>query len=485
MTCHIMKEKNENIDIELIKIDELEELEKNISDKINILKKKLNTLELNKINFKIIDDNTYNDNIILYKLQNKKFEKEHFLFFIKYCYKYLCNFISNVIEKMMEKYKDEFSAYLDFGKDIIIDVLSKFECFNEYYKYIMKKNNKVQNLVIKKGNLTYQEKADILSSILTIILNSPSFSPNKNIEFLELKTSNKNVYLDARNFLAKIINNLKPDSILNNGYLKTLSRVKEDINKKNKSIYMNNREAFMIELMNLNELKDNLKKFLPNMVVRYFNSKSKSAAEYDIFSGNILINELIFKEKKNDFLVLDNNEEFRNLERFVKAVIDLNDEQNKKKYDLFVFRSFWRLNHEAFGHQPVSKINRGKSNTPKKVIINKGYVERNDAGEIIEYYVYHEVKQSYFDLLKNVAFNPISLLDEKLYIQDSFIDFWNIFLSLEFDKIDEKNEELNGKLSFYNKISNLFLSDKTDKFSNNYYNNFNGTKIFPHPRSKI
>lgn len=127
MTCHIMKEKNENIDIELIKIDELEELEKNISDKINILKKKLNTLELNKINFKIIDDDTYNDNIILYKLQNKKFEKEHFLFFIKYCYKYLCNFISNVIEKMMEIYKKEFNVYLDFGKSIIIDILSKFE----------------------------------------------------------------------------------------------------------------------------------------------------------------------------------------------------------------------------------------------------------------------------------------------------------------------------------------------------------------------
>ena len=55
----------------------------------------------------------------------------------------------------------------------------------------------------------------------------------------------------------------------------------------------------------------------------------------------------------------------------------------KKKYDLFVFRAFWILNHEGCGYKPVSKINRGKANTPKKIIINKGYTEGNDAGEIL------------------------------------------------------------------------------------------------------
>ena len=351
----------------------------------------------------------------------------------------------------------------------------------------MNKNNNVQNLIINKENLTYQEKADILSSILTIILNSPSFSSNKNIEFFEVATTNKNVYLDAIKFLEKIIENLKSDSILNNGYLKTLSRVKEDINKKNKKHYIknNNREVFLIELMNLDELKNNLKKYLPKMVVRYFNSKSKSAAEYDIFSGNILINELIFKEKKRDFLVCDNNEISKNLEPLVKGNIKLNNEKNKKKYNLFVFRAFWRLNHEGFGHQLISKINRGKANTPKKVIINNGYVERKDAGDIIEYYVYHEVNSNYFDLIKNAVFNPIPLLDENLYIQNSFTEFWDTFSDFDIEEIDEKSQELNGKLSFYNKISNLFLSDKTDKFVNTYSYNFNAKKIFPHPRSKI
>ena len=86
----------------------------------------------------------------------------------------------------------------------------------------------------------------------------------------------------------------------------------------------------MIELMNLDDLKDNLKKYVLNMVVRYFNSKSKNAAEYDIFSGNILINELIFTEKKNDFLILDNNEASKNLEPFIKGKIELNNEKNKK-----------------------------------------------------------------------------------------------------------------------------------------------------------
>ena len=386
---------------------------------------------------------------------------------------------------MVKNYTKEFCTYLDFGKDIILDVLSKFECFNEYYKYIMEKDNNVQNLIIKKDNLTYLEKANILSSILTIIINSPSFLTNKNIEFFELTSNNKNVYLDARNFLLKIIDNLKSDSILNNGYLKTLSRIKEDINKINENLYENKRNTFMIELMNLDDLKNNLKKYVPNMVVRYFNSKSKSAAEYDIFSGNILINELIFTEKKNDFLILNNNEASKNLEPFIKGKIELNNEKNKKIYDLFVFRAFWRLNHEGCGHKPVSKINRGKANTPKKVIINKGYTEGNDAGEIIEYYVYHEVKQNYFDYLKYAVFNPITLLNENLYINDSFLPFWDIFLKLEIDKNDEKKEELDDKLSFYNKISNLFLSDKSEKFVNQYSNKFNATKISPHPRSKI
>lgn len=485
LTIHNMKEKTVNIDIEFVKEEELEELERNIKSKINKLIEQVKNLKLNNINFKIIEDDNYNDDIILYRIQSKEFEKKHFLAFIKYCYKYLCNFSKNIIEKMLKDYKNEFDLYLDFGKDIIIGVLSKFEYFIEYYKFIMNKNNNIKNLVIKKDNLTYQEKADILSSILTIILNSPSFSTNQNIEFFELKTNKKNVYTDALNFLIKIINNLKYDSILNKGYLKTLSRVKSDINKNNEYFYSkdNNNEVFIIELMNLDELKSKLKNYLPNMIVRYFNSKSNSAAEYDIFSGNILINELIYIGKKNDFLICDNNGISKSLEPFIKGNINLNDKNNKKKYDLFVFRAFWRLNHEGFGHQPVSKINKGKVSTPTKVIMKDGYEKTNDAGEIIEYYIYQNKDLNYFDYIKTIKFDPMLLLDENLYIENSFDKFWALLFRLEKDKIEEEDEEINEELSFFKKISNLFLSDKTDKFIIN--NNFNQNKIFPHPRSKI
>ena len=289
ITVHNMEEKIGKIDIEIVSKEDLENLENKIISKISELKEEVKCSELNKINFEIIDDK-YNENIILYRFQNKEFEEKHFLAFIHYCYKYLCHFIKNIIKKLLKTYSKEFGKYVDFGKNIINEILSKFEYFNEYYKYIMEKENNIDNLVINKKNLTFQEKADILSSILTIIINSPSFSTDKKIEFFELRSNNKNVYLDALNFLSNIIDNLKSKSILNKGYLKTLSRVKIDINKKNKKNYgKDSHNVFLIELINLDDLKKKLKAYLLNMIVRYYNSKSKTAAEYDIFSGNIIL----------------------------------------------------------------------------------------------------------------------------------------------------------------------------------------------------
>ena len=54
LTIHNMEEKDENIDIEDINIDELEKLEKIIFDKINILKNEVKTLKLNTSFYKLL-----------------------------------------------------------------------------------------------------------------------------------------------------------------------------------------------------------------------------------------------------------------------------------------------------------------------------------------------------------------------------------------------------------------------------------------------
>ena len=112
-------------------------------------------------------------------------------------------------------------------------------------------------------------------------------------------------------------------------------------------------------------------------------------------------------------------------------------------------------------------------------------MRKKDAGEIIEYYVYQDADLNDFDFIKNVKFDPVLLLNEKLYIQNSFYEFWEIFSNLEKDKIDESQEELNEELSFFNKIANLFITDKADTLTINREFKSNQKIIFPHPRSKI
>ena len=62
---------------------------------------------------------------------------------------------------------------------------------------------------------------------------------------------------------------------------------------------MVNRKVFIIELMNLEELKSNLKAYLPDMVVRYCNSKSNITSQYGIFSDRkLFIISLLANEKE-------------------------------------------------------------------------------------------------------------------------------------------------------------------------------------------
>jgi len=493
MTIHNLFEEEikDYLNIEYSTSENLMELEKCIINKINIIKNNVkNSKNLIKIDYTIIESN-YNNNIVLYKLQNLEFGENHFLAFVNYCYKYISCFIKDVIGKIFKNYESSFIQYEQFGKEIILDLLSKFDYFNEYYKKIIGRENKVENLIIHKKNLSFKEKAEVLSSILTIILNSPKFSTSMNIEFFNIESNgNQNVYFDAKQFTLQIIKKLEGESILNRGYLKTFSRIKEDINEANKRYYnFSDNKVFIIEIINLNELKKYLEDYLPTIIVRYLNSKSKIAAQYDIFSENIIINEMIFIKRTNDFLNNDDNKIFNNLDKIIKGNINFNNEENKMKYNLCIFRTLWKLNHEAFGHKPVSKINKGRANTPDKTIINESYKITKDAGEIIESYVYESSDINNFDMIKFAIFNPKELLIVNLYIQKSFDQFWEVFSNIikDVDFGDEDEEELKGETQFFYNIAGLFTDNisKGDKLLTNFHFNYKKKNKLIFERFKI
>lgn len=493
MTIHNLFEEDikDYLNAEYTTLEELMELEKDIIKKINIIKQNVkNSKNLKLIDYTIIENN-YNNNIILYKLQNLEFGEKHFFAFVNYCYKYISSFIKDIIGKIFKNYESYFIQYEQFGKEIILDLLSKFEYFNEYYKKIIGRKNTVQNLIINKNNLSFKEKAEVLSSILTIILNSPKFSTSMNIEFFNIESNgNQNVYSDAKKFTLQIIKKLEGESILNKGYLKTFSRIKEDINEVNKRYYnFSDNKVFIIEIINLKELKQYLEDYLPTIIVRYLNSKSKIAAQYDIFSENIIINEIIFIKRKNDFLKNDDNKIFNNLDKIIKGNINLNIEDNKIKYDLCIFRALWKLNHEAFGHKPVSKINKGRASTPDRTIINESYEITKDAGEIIENYIYESSDINSFDMIRYATFNPKELLVVNLYIQKTFDEFWEVFSNIlkNIDFGDEDEEELEGETQFFYKIACLLIDNisKGDKYLTSFHINYKKKNKLIFERFKI
>ena len=277
---------------------------------------------------------------------------------------------------------------------------------------------------------------------------------------------------------------------MNKGYLKTFSRIKEDINEVNKRYYnFLNNKVFIIEIINLKELKKYLEGYLPTIIVRYLNSKSKIAAQYDIFSENIIINEIIFIKKKNAFLKNDDNKIFNNLDKIIKGNINLNIEDNKIKYDLCIFRVIWKLNHEAFGHKAVSKINKGRASTPDRTIINGSYEITKDAGEIIENYIYESSDINSFDMIRYATFNPKELLAVNLYIQKSFDEFWEVFSNIlkNIDFGDEDEEGLEGETQFFYKIAGLFIDNisKGDKYLTNFHVNYKKKSKLIFERCKI
>jgi hypothetical protein len=253
----------------------------------------------------------------------------------------------------------------------------------------------------------------------------------------------------ACNLLNKIIDKLQPNSEYLKGLRQTFSKIKKDLNQLN-SYDNNNRDIFIIEMISLNELKEKIKSFLPRRIIRFVNSRSFTNALYDIVSGDIIINEIIYKKRGTDYYTNNNdNTIFDSLESFVKCNINLDNELNKYYYNLYIFKAFWRINLEALGHKAVAKNNNDKLDTPNKFIFNGVFEEIQDAGNILEFFVTIDNKK--INSLKNETFNAEKLLNEDLYVGTTFDKFWEEFKNLEKkDKTDqERNEDIKQLYGLY------------------------------------
>ena len=69
-------------------------------------------------------------------------------------------------------------------------------------------------------------------------------------------------------------------------------------------------------------------------------AKSTAAAYFDVSSGDILINEYIYTNYDNKFLENDDNLIYEQIDNYVKGNIELDNNENKIKYNLFMYRAF-------------------------------------------------------------------------------------------------------------------------------------------------
>ena len=176
----------------------------------------------------------------------------------------------------------------------------------------------------------------------------------------------------------------------------------------------------------------------------------------------MIINENCYE--KNSFEKFKGNyddiEAYKSLDKIIKGLIDFENEDNNELYYLFIYKAFWRINHECFGNLPVLEINKKKCDTPIKFISNGDFLQSNDAGKILEYFF--SKNEDIVDRIKNINCDVISLLKEELFVGKDFDLLWEKFSELE-DKISpEESYEMNPDNNFlydllneYDKIMNL------------------------------
>ena len=443
LTIHEMNETIiKNNPNKIVTNEEIEKLYKEINNNINFLLNKLEEVDLIKFKDILLDrlQNYTYDSSVLNNISEDVTDDDKYLLSMEYFYKYtICaerNTIKSIIENFLFYYKNPTTDELNFAKINIKYILLKFSQFKSYVDYINNKNNKFEhNLIFNKNNLSPKEKIKIFSLLLTIILSSPIYYTDTKIEFFDINSNDKNVYFLAKNLLNKIIENIKVNSRYLLGLRQTFSRVKKDLNLLNFPLNNKNRDVFIIEILSLDELKKKIKSFFPEKIIRFVNSKSFTNALYDLVSEDILINEILYKNRGNNYYRENNdNKIFDSLDPIIKGNIDPNNDKEKYYYDLYVFKALWRINHESLGHKPVALINENKVETPSKFIINGSFKDIKDAGNILEFFITEDVDK--FNNLKNIYFNAQTLLNEKLFIEPNFNKFWE-----EFEKIEKKNIE--------------------------------------------
>jgi len=445
----------------IITNEQLQNLYLEINNKIDILLKNLEEVDLNAFKenlLTLLKGYRYN----LDDITNNNFEtpNNEYLISMEYFYKFIiCNIrnsIKEIIERFLCYYKSPTPHKVNLAKNIIKYILLKFGQFNSYIDYINdKNNNKYQtNLIINKDNLSIHEKIRIYSNLLTIIFSSPIYYEDTKIEFFDINSNDKNIYLMASNLLKKIIDKLQPNSKYLKGLRQTFSRIKKDLNQLN-SYDNNKRDVFIIEMTSLKELKEKIKTFLPKRIIRFVNSRSLTNALYDIVSGDIIINEIIYKKRGIDYYTNNNdNNIFDSLEPFIKGNINLSNEFDKYYYNLYIFKAFWRINHEALGHKAVVKNNNNILDRPNKFIFNGVFKEIQDIGNILEYFI--TIDNNKFNSLKNETFNAEKLLNEDLFVGTNFNKFWE-----EFKNLEKKGKTEQEKRDDIKQLYGLYENDVT------------------------
>lgn len=462
LTIHNMNENNNIID-NIIKqnIDKtsfvkyIEEGTSCINKLRNILK--LNTFDClkneaneilnkyNKIDFEVYE---------LSLLENDFFDENHYLLSLKSFFTHLIIIICELIIGLIDSYTNSNSKIDNISKEkilkeILIQITKKFDLFKDYVEYFntLNTNNNqkiIENLKLFKSNLTYKEKAQYLSCILMIILMSPKSDINNNIQFFEIKDNNKDIYSQVKKFIYKIIDKLDSDSAYINGLELITSRIKEDLNQINDIKFEKDesKKTFILEMRTIEELKKTIKNFFPKIIVRIFDSQCSFNAHIDNYSGLMIINENIYEENTMKKMICknDDNKSFKEFDKIIKGLVDLKNEKNYELYNLFIFKAFWRVNHECFGHLPVLEINNKKCDTPTKFIDKGDFINSNDAGKILEYFI--NKNEDRIDDIKNINCNVISLLKDELFVGKDFSLLWKKFRELEKNN-NKKDMEIN------------------------------------------
>ena len=449
----------------IIAKNDLDILDKEITKKTNFL--------LDKIEADNCDWNEFRKLLIKeleeYNFENPSLEENDYFVMLDYFKRYIiyttCKTIDKIIENFFIYYEKPSFTQLNILKKNIKYILLKYEQFNEYINYIEGKNSKVKNLKINKDNLLTKEKIEIISTLLTIIWSSPIFELNTKIEFMEIEKEKRSIYYKSIDFLNKIIDKLNKDSYYLRGFRQTFSQIKEDINEINE--YSNNKNlVFIIEDRDLNDLKILMKNYLPTKIVRFMNISSTLNSIYDIFSKNIIINEIIYIDRESCNFERNNNIIYESLNSLIKGDIDLNVEKNLYLFNLYTYKSFWRIIHEGFGHKPVSILNNNEVDTPCNFIINGIFHDISDAGKLLEYYINDTREQFEYLLYKN--YDSKKLLNENLYIDTNFSKFWTIFRNIQKseDKVIKKE---NKEKEVYQFIIDIFEEIKNPELKAEKY----------------